>query len=204
MSKVLALIIAFILILTPTVAMAQSRVTQEVKPGEVVIKNESDGTVYLTTEVARSTDSATTSPTRTTTRNSNIRGPLAGMNVVLPDGFADSFNSLFNGILSFVLVIAALLVFLYLILGAFEWITSGGDKGKTDKARQKIIAAIIGLIIIASSYAILTLVLRFLGFNDINAVFDSAGTIRGVPPSPTPSPLNTLESLNATPSGVLK
>lgn len=97
-----------------------------------------------------------------------------------PTGFATSFGGLLNGVLSFVLVIAALLVFFYLILGGIEWITSGGDKGKTEAARNKITAAIIGLIILAAAYAILTIALNFLGFQGgLNEVFKSTGTIEG-------------------------
>lgn len=104
---------------------------------------------------------------------------LNSVDVQTPRGFATDFGGLLNGVLSFVLVIAALLVFFYLILGGIEWITSGGDKGKTESARNKITAAVIGLIILAASYAVLTLALNFLGFGGLNEVFDSAGTIRG-------------------------
>lgn len=83
-------------------------------------------------------------------------------------GFATDFGALLNGVLTIVMIIAALLVFFYLILGGIEWITSGGDKGKTESARNKITAAVIGLIILAASYALLTLILRFLGFTDLN------------------------------------
>lgn len=83
-----------------------------------------------------------------------------------PTGFTNDLGSLINGVLSFVMVIAALLVFFYLIWGGIEWITSGGDKGKTESARNKITAAVVGLIILAASYAILTVALQFLGFND--------------------------------------
>lgn len=86
-------------------------------------------------------------------------------------GFATDFGGMINGLLSFVMVIAALLVFMYLIWGGIEWITSGGDKGKTESARNKITSAIIGLIVVAASYAVLTLALNFLGFTDLNDVF---------------------------------
>ena len=80
-------------------------------------------------------------------------------------GFATDIGVLIQAVLSFVMVIAALLVFLYLIWGGIEWITSGGDKGKTENARGKITAAVIGLIILATAFAVLTLVLNFLGFS---------------------------------------
>jgi cytochrome bd-type quinol oxidase subunit 2 len=88
-------------------------------------------------------------------------------------GFATDIGQLINGALSFVMVIGALLVFGYLIMGGIEWITSGGDKTKTEGARNKITAAVIGLIILAASYAILIIILNFLGFSDLGAVFSN-------------------------------
>jgi hypothetical protein len=93
--------------------------------------------------------------------------------VKTPTGFFTNFGTLFTNILRIVMVIAALLVFFYLVLGGIEYITSGGEKGKTEAARNKITSAVIGLIILAASYAILTLALNFLGFRDLQNVFDS-------------------------------
>lgn len=91
-----------------------------------------------------------------------------------PTGFFANMGMLIDGALKFVMVIAALLVFMYLIWGGIEWITSGGDKGKTESARNKITAAVIGLIVVAASFAILQLVLNFLGFTGgINEVFET-------------------------------
>lgn len=94
-------------------------------------------------------------------------------------GFATDLGSVITAVLSFVMIIAALLVFLYLIWGGIEWITSGGDKGKTESARNKITSAVVGMIILAASYAILLLILRFIGFEDLADVFTQAETIEG-------------------------
>ncbi len=92
-------------------------------------------------------------------------------------GFANDLGGVISSLLSIVMALAALAVFLYLIWGAFEWITSGGDKGKTESARNKITAAIIGLIVLAASYAILMLMLQILGFSDLNDAFTGIRTI---------------------------
>ena len=94
-------------------------------------------------------------------------------------GYATNISTLFSSVLNVVMLIAALLVFGFLIMGGIEWITSGGDKGKAEGARNKLTAAVIGLVIVAASYAILTLILNFLGFGDINSVFENVGTING-------------------------
>ena len=77
--------------------------------------------------------------------------------------YETNFWDLVSSLLSVVIPIAALLVLLYLIWGAFEWITSEGDSGKLEKARKKMMHAIIGIIVIASALAIFALVQQFLG-----------------------------------------
>lgn len=63
-----------------------------------------------------------------------------------------------------IMVIGVLLCFLYVITGGLSWITAGGDKTQLESARNKITHAIVGLIILASAWAITTLVAQFLGF----------------------------------------
>ncbi len=100
--------------------------------------------------------------------------PVLAVNVIVPKGYALDLGKLINFILRVVMVIAALLVFSYLIWGGIEWITSGGEKSKTEGARNKITGAVVGLIILAASYAILTLVIGFLGFGSLDEVLNSA------------------------------
>ncbi len=50
--------------------------------------------------------------------------------------------------------VAALVALVYLILGAFAWITSGGDKEAVKKAQDKITNALLGLIIIVAVLAV--------------------------------------------------
>lgn len=71
-----------------------------------------------------------------------------------------------NDIITFAIralfVVAGLLALLYLLLGGIAWITSGGNKESVDKARDKIQAAVVGLIVIVSVLAIVTLLERVL------------------------------------------
>lgn len=52
-------------------------------------------------------------------------------------------------------VVAGIMALLYLLLGALSWITSGGDKGNVEKARDKIQAAIVGILMIVIVLAII-------------------------------------------------
>ena len=52
-------------------------------------------------------------------------------------------------------VIAGLLALFYLLLGALEYVTSGGDEEKTGASRKKITAAVIGVILIVVVLAVI-------------------------------------------------
>lgn len=53
-----------------------------------------------------------------------------------------------------IFVVAVLVVLFMLVLGAFNWITSGGDKEAVAKARNRIINALIGLLLLAVAFLI--------------------------------------------------
>lgn len=64
-----------------------------------------------------------------------------------------------------VLVVASLIAFFFLVLGGIKWVTSGGDKEQTQKAQGQITAALVGLVIVFSAWAILRLVEAFFGIS---------------------------------------
>ncbi len=94
---------------------------------------------------------------------------LLGTNTTTPDGVnvATNASTLIRTIITLVIVVAALLTLFYLIMGAIAWITSGGDKGKVEEARNKITAAVIGLLILAAVWAIFQLVLQLAFGGDV-------------------------------------
>lgn len=74
---------------------------------------------------------------------------------------------LISAVVGTLLILAALIAFLYLILGGIQWITSGGDKSAMETARNKITHAIVGLVIVGAAWAVMLLVQRFLGIDII-------------------------------------
>jgi hypothetical protein len=62
-------------------------------------------------------------------------------------------------------IIAILTALLFLIWGGIKWITSGGDKAGVETARNQIIAAIIGLIVVFLAFFILNLILTLFGLS---------------------------------------
>jgi hypothetical protein len=61
-----------------------------------------------------------------------------------------------------------IITFFMLLIGAVEYITSGGDKEAVEKARKKITSALIGLALLFSTYAIVRIVGDLFGINLLN------------------------------------
>jgi len=113
------------------------------------------------------------------TNVTNVGGDASAGEIFLKKGFAENIGSLITSLLTFVMLIAALLILMYLIWGGIQWITSGGDKGKTEEARNKITSAVIGLIILAAAWAVFLIILKFLGFDSYNDLFENITSISG-------------------------
>ena len=93
---------------------------------------------------------------------------FAAENLVPPD--IEGINNIvkvIRGAIQFILVVAFVLAFIFLIIGGIRWITAGGDEKGVAGARGMITAALIGLVIVLVSYAIIRLVEIFFGFNII-------------------------------------
>jgi hypothetical protein len=100
------------------------------------------------------------------------------------EGFASlndvSFASFVRAAIVLVLVVAAIIFFFMLVFGGVKWITSGGDKGQTEAARNQITAALIGLVIVFSAWAILQIVGAFFGIDLFNLqLVNAIGTAAG-------------------------
>ena len=93
---------------------------------------------------------------------------------------ASDLNKIIGNLISAAIGFLGVLLFVYLLWGGFLWMTAGGDTSKVKDATAVIRNAIIGLVIIASAYAISTFVITQLS----NAT-SGAGAGQGVS-SPTP------------------
>jgi hypothetical protein len=79
-----------------------------------------------------------------------------------------NIGTLIKGAVQGAMLISALLVFMFLIWGGIQWITSGGDKGKTQEARDRITAALVGLAVVASAWAVMLIIQYFFGISILN------------------------------------
>lgn len=86
-----------------------------------------------------------------------------------PDTFSQlgdiTIPQIIGTVIKWILIIAAVLAFIFLVWGGLKWITSGGDKEGTAKAQSTITAALIGLVIVFAAWAIVRLLGVFFGFD---------------------------------------
>lgn len=90
---------------------------------------------------------------------------IGGGNSPTRDMGGAATGKIISGVIGGMFIIAFLIALIYLITGAFHWITSGGDKASLESARNKIIHALVGLVIVAAAWAIMTLVAQFFGLD---------------------------------------
>ena len=68
-------------------------------------------------------------------------------------GFS-SLPQAINTIIALIFLVAGLVAFFFILLGAFNYLTAGDSSEKTGKARSMITNAVIGLILVALVYVI--------------------------------------------------
>jgi hypothetical protein len=73
-------------------------------------------------------------------------------------GSNDTIQSVVDLIVNLLSLVVGLLSVVFLIFGAFKYITSGGDSGKVTSAKSTILYALIGLVIVAIAQVIVRVV----------------------------------------------
>jgi hypothetical protein len=71
-------------------------------------------------------------------------------------GTAGNLTTIIKNIIQIVLIAAGLIAFVYLIIGGYQYITAGGNAEQATAARTTLLNAIIGLVIIFASYAVIS------------------------------------------------
>lgn len=97
----------------------------------------------------------------TSTINNPIMGDSMQSLVASSGDGATFFALLLPKLIGLALVVGVVIFLFMLIFGAIQWITSGGDKASLEGARSKISSAIVGLVILFSTFAILALIEKF-------------------------------------------
>lgn len=89
-----------------------------------------------------------------------IRNPLLapGLQGVTGEGY---FALLLPKIVGIAFLLGALVFVAMLIVGAISWISSGGDKASLETARGRISSALIGIVVLFATFAIIKLIEQF-------------------------------------------
>lgn len=73
-----------------------------------------------------------------------------------------------------ILFVAGVIIFMFMLLwGAVQWIISGGEKAGIEGAKGRITSAIVGLVLLLSTFAVIKLIETFFGINILS--IDIAG-----------------------------
>lgn len=59
-----------------------------------------------------------------------------------------NFSTLLTFLIRFIFVVAGVIALVMMLWGALSWVTSGGDKGNVENARNKIVQAVVGILLI--------------------------------------------------------
>ncbi|OGK31542.1 hypothetical protein A3B02_00740 [Candidatus Roizmanbacteria bacterium RIFCSPLOWO2_01_FULL_42_14] len=94
--------------------------------------------------------------------------PLSGGSV------GETFSQVFGFLINVVLAVAAITVLVILLWGALDYITSGGDSQKLSKAVQKIVSALVGIIVLIAVFIIWV----FLGTHVFRVINNEKGILQ--------------------------
>jgi len=95
-------------------------------------------------------------------------GPFGNLDLSSVGEAASAFTSILSKIIGVMTVIAGIWFFFILIIGAFGFLTAGGDPKKIESATKRIGNGLTGLIIIVLAYALIWIIGGFLGLDILN------------------------------------
>ncbi len=90
--------------------------------------------------------------------------PLQGFITNNTTGGAGAISQFLSNLIILIYSLAGIVLIFMLIWGAFQWLTSGGDKEAVAAAQKRILNAIIGIALFAVAFAIIRVVGVFTGF----------------------------------------
>jgi hypothetical protein len=86
---------------------------------------------------------------------------------------AEFISRILSTLIAVGFIAGAVIFFFMLVTGGIQWMSSGSDKTKLEAAKQRIVNALIGLVILFSVYAVILLIENFFGINIISISLDS-------------------------------
>lgn len=81
------------------------------------------------------------------------------------EGALNNLELFISNVVGVLTVFAAIFFIIYFLIAALTWVTSGGDSGKLQNARDRMLHGVLGLVIVVASYGIIGLVGSIIGFD---------------------------------------
>jgi hypothetical protein len=79
-----------------------------------------------------------------------------------------NLEQILSSVVGFLTILGSIFFIIYFLIAALNWITSGGDSGKLSSAREQMLHAVIGLVILVSAYAIIGIIGTVIGIDILN------------------------------------
>ena len=105
----------------------------------------------------------TTIPTPAAPVSINLCSDVKGIAQILCSLGGDNIAHTIQRVVVFFIILAVVIALIYLLYGGVKWITSGGEKTKVEEARNHIMAALIGLIVVVLAVFLLSVILAAFG-----------------------------------------
>ncbi|MBI3980486.1 hypothetical protein HY345_00640 [Candidatus Microgenomates bacterium] len=96
--------------------------------------------------------------------HANFGTQLSGITDPLGGKWAD-LGAVINDLVPYAFVAGGLLLMVFLTVGGFGLLTSGGDPKKIEAGKEKIVASLVGFFIVFGAYWIYILILFILGLD---------------------------------------
>jgi hypothetical protein len=86
----------------------------------------------------------------------------------------ENIGALMSNVLALLFFLAGLLTFFFIVVGGIQWITAGGDAKAAQAARDRITAAVVGLIVVVAAFAITLILGQVFGIDLFDYQFPGA------------------------------
>lgn len=85
-----------------------------------------------------------------------------------PNAVVGVFETQFSNLIGLITILGGLFFLIYFLVAAFEWIQAGGDSGKIEKSKNRMINGAIGMIVMIVSLAIVGIIGGVFGVDLLN------------------------------------
>lgn len=91
----------------------------------------------------------------------NLCNPTVGG--ITPPGCGPGFQigTILQQVISILLFVSFMIALVFLIIGGIRWIMSGGDKEGTQKAKDTVTSALVGLAVVLGAWILINIVIQF-------------------------------------------